>query len=79
MNVLNNSKRAYQHGEYKLLPGCTLNVPAEVAEIWLKTGEIVEYVEPAEAKAIEAENAKLKAELEAIKKADTVKKSTKKK
>ena len=69
MKVQNKSKRAYQHGEFKLLPGSILEVSEEVAAIWLKTGEVVEYVAPAEAKAIEAENAKLKAEIEELKKA----------
>lgn len=55
-------------------------VPEHVAKIWFKTKNIVEYVKPEEAKAqqeklekakaeLETENAKLKAELEALKKA----------
>ena len=48
-------------------------VPDYVAKIWFKTKNVVEYVKPEEAKAaqakLEEENAKLKAELEALKKA----------
>ena len=48
-------------------------VPEYVAKIWFKTKNVVEYVKPEEAKAkqseLEKENAKLRAELEALKKA----------
>ena len=48
-------------------------MPDKIAKLWLKTGEVVEYVKPEEAKAkqakLEEENAKLKAELEVLKKA----------
>lgn len=69
----------YQHGEYKLPVGANLEVPKEVADIWLSTGEVVEYVDPQEAKAkeekakkekvaLEKENADLKAKLAALEK-----------
>lgn len=78
MRVYNKSKRMYEHGEYKLAPGSDIKVPDEVAEIWLATGDIVEYVDPTEAKkaeakatenlkALEDENAKLRAEIEKLK------------
>lgn len=78
MRVYNKSKRMYEHGEYKLAPSSDIKVPDEVAEIWLATGDIVEYVDPAEAKkaeakaaenlkALEDENAKLRAEIEKLK------------
>lgn len=78
MRVYNKSRRMYEHGEYKLPAGADIKVPDEVAKIWLATGDIVEYVDPAEAKKAEAkaaenlksledENAKLKAEIEKLK------------
>lgn len=78
MRVENKSKRMYQHGAYNLPPGANIEVSQEVAEIWLATGDVVEYVDPSEAKAKEAkaaetqkaledENAKLKAEIEKLK------------
>lgn len=78
MRVHNKSKRMYQHGEYNLPAGANIEISKEVAEIWLATGDVVEYVDPSEAKAKEAkaketqkaledENAKLKAEIEKLK------------
>lgn len=82
MRVYNKSSRTYQHSEMdeknklkiiNLLPKTDAEVPDDIAKLWLKTGEVVEYVKPEEAKAkqaeLEEENAKLKAELEALKKA----------
>lgn len=78
MRVYNKSKRMYQHGEYNLPAGRNIEVTEDVAKIWLATGDVVEYVDPAEAKAkeseLEAENAALKAkiaELEKGKNGDT--------
>lgn len=67
-----------------LNPKTDAEIPDDIAEKWLKTGEVIEYVKPEEAKAKEAalaeENAKLKAELEALKKAKPEEiKTTKKK
>ena len=83
MRVYNKSSRIYQHSEMdeknklvviNLKPKTDAEIPDEIAEKWLKTGEVVEYVKPEEAKAKEAalaeENAKLKAEIEALKKAN---------
>lgn len=67
----------YQHGKYQLAAGANMEVSADVAKLWLATGDIVEYVDPKEAKAkeekaaeekakLEAENAKLKAELQKL-------------
>lgn len=78
MRVYNKSRRMYQHGEYNLAPDANLSVPEDVAKILLATGDVVEYVDPAEAKKAEEkaaklqaeladENAKLKAELEKLK------------
>lgn len=84
MRVYNKSSRMYQHTYFdkenkfhaiNLMPKTDAEIPDDIAKAWLKTGEIVEYVKPEEAKAkqaeLEDENAKLKAELEKLKKADT--------
>lgn len=86
MRVYNKSARMYQHSmdgqTYNLKPKTDLEVPEEVAKVWLLTGEVVEYVDPQEARKaqeqaakkqseLEDENAKLKAELEKLKKANT--------
>ena len=82
MRIYNKSSRTYQHTEFdtnnnlvviEIKPKTNAEIPDKIAKIWLKTGDIVEYVEPKEAKAVQAkleeENKKLKAELEALKKA----------
>ena len=82
MRVYNKSSRMYQHSEMdknnklvviNLPPKTDAEIPDNIAELWLKTGEVVEYVKPEEAKAkqaaLEEENTKLKAELEKLKKA----------
>lgn len=82
MRVYNKSSRIYQHTyiddknvfhAINLNPKTDAEIPDNIAKAWLKTGEVVEYVKPEEAKAKEAalkeENEKLKAELEALKKA----------
>lgn len=72
MILKNNTKRKYVHSyldenaKLKMIvlqPNCILEVPQEVADSWLKIPGIIEYVEPKKVKEIEAENAKLKAEL----------------
>lgn len=87
MKLHNKAKHAFQHSIADEIEGVKIieigagevkDIPEDIAEIWLKTGEVVEFVEPKEAKALENENAKLKAELEAIKKA-APKKTVKKK
>lgn len=87
MKVKNNSKRRYVHSymdeamRLKMLilePKAIMDVPDEVAKTWIKGRDVVEYVDPNQARIekekLEAENAKLKAELEAQKKEE---KSTK--
>lgn len=44
--------------------GKTLEVPKEVAALWLKIKGVVEYADPAELKKLQEENARLKAEAE---------------
>lgn len=87
MRVQNTSKRMYQHSTIdkdnklvtlNLYPGADLDVPENVAKMWLETGDIIEYIDPSEAKAKEAkaveviaklekENETLRAELEKLK------------
>lgn len=80
MKVKNNSKHNYVHSYMDknfniqmliLKPGMVLDVPDDVAKGWIKSKEVVEYVDPdlarKEKEKLEAENAKLKAELEAKK------------
>lgn len=88
MKLKNNSKRNYVHSYLDenanltmlvLKPNEVKDVPDDVAKTWLKGRDIVEYVDPNQARIekekLEAENAKLKAELEAQKKEE--KKETK--
>lgn len=87
MKLENISRRTYQHStmnekrEVKILelkPKQVKDIPDEIAKIWLLSGEVREYIAPAEAKekeakaeaekkALEAENEALKKELEALK------------
>lgn len=80
MILQNNTRITFIHNCYKLEPGAILDVPDKIAKIWQKVAGVVEYVDPQKAKkaqeeakakqaALEEENAKLKAELEALKKA----------
>lgn len=78
MKLQNKSKRSYVHSyldeNYKLVllqlkPNEVKDIPNDIAKVWLKSGEVVQFVEPQEVKNLENENAKLKAELEALKKA----------
>lgn len=73
MRVLNKSKRMYVHSvlnERKqpvmliLKPGENLEVPDEIAEQWLRTGEVVKFADPGEVEALKAELEKLKKEKE---------------
>lgn len=81
MTVLqNNTKGMLIHKGIKFASGEVKDIPAEVAEVWLKINGVVEYVDPeknkvkeAQAQAkiekLEAENKELKArvqELEAL-------------
>ena len=71
MLVENKSKRMYVHSvlnEKKqaemltLKPGEHKNIPDEIAEQWLITGEVIKYADPVEVEALKAELAALKAE-----------------
>lgn len=102
IKVKNNSKHLYSHSvketnkdgkvtikDYFLQPQGVLDVPEEVAKIWFKTNDIVEFVEPEEAKAkekkiqkekeaLEKENASLKAKITALEEAKAKEKKEKK-
>lgn len=80
MRLYNKSSRMYQHTYFdkknkfhaiNFMPKTDAEIPDDIAKAWLKTGEIVEYVKPEEAKAkqaeLEEEIAKLKAENEKLK------------
>ena len=82
MRLENKSQRTLQHHYYdkdnklqlvNLLPNHNAEIPDDVAKIWLTIKGVVEYKDPVEAKAekkaLEDENAKLKAEIEKLKKA----------
>lgn len=71
MRVQNISKRKYVHSVLTerrqanmliLNPGENKEIPDEVAEQWLKTGEVIKYADPVEVEQLKAELAALKAE-----------------
>ena len=79
MKVKNTSKHRYCHAKldenYKLQmlilkPNEIKDVPDEIAESWVKGGEVIEYVEPKEVKKLADENEALKKELEKLKQGD---------
>lgn len=76
MKVKNISKHRYCHAKldenYKLQmlilkPNEVKDVPDDIAKSWLKTNEVIEFVEPKEAKKLADENEALKKELEQLK------------
>ena len=92
MKLKNNSKRNYVHSYLDenasltmlvLKPNEVKDIPDDVAKTWLKGRDVVEYVDPNQARIekekLEAENAKLKAELEAKQEKETKSKKTSKK
>ena len=76
MKVQNKSRRTYQHSELnkegKLIiidikPGEIKEISDKIAKVWLKTGDVIEYADPKEQAELQDENAKLKAEIAALK------------
>lgn len=78
VTLINRGKHSLVHQEYNLLPHQTIEVPENIAELWLNIEGIEKYIDPAEAKAkevkaaevtakLEKENEALKAELEKLK------------
>lgn len=55
MRVLNNSTLNISHDKYTIKIGETLDVPNDVADIWLKIDGVTKYVTPED---LEAEKAK---------------------
>lgn len=82
ITLQNNSKATLIHGEYTLFPDGIADVPERVAKIWQKIEEVIEYKDPQEAKAekkaLEDENAKLKAEIAKLKEANKAAKANNK-
>lgn len=76
MRVLNNSKLNLSHGKFYLETGKTLNVPKEVADIWLKIDGVTEFIAPED---IEAEKAKAVAQALKEERAKVAAKKAKKK
>lgn len=78
IKLQNNGRATLVHGKYRLTPQEILEVPEEVAKIWLHIEGVVEYVAPidlkAQKEAYEAEIAQLKAELAKAKEAKVAKK-----
>lgn len=76
MKVKSNAKHNYCHARlndnYKLemlilRPNEIKEVPDEVAKSWIKTGEVIEYIEPKDVKKVESENKALKDEIKKLK------------
>ena len=76
MKVKNISKHRYCHAKldenYKLQmlilkPNEVKDVPDDIAKSWIKTNEVIEFVEPKEARKLADENEALKKELEQLK------------
>lgn len=85
MKVKNISKQRYCHSrldenfKLELLtvePNEIKEVPDIVAENWLKSGGVIQYIEPVEVKQLENENEALKKELETLKAVKTTAKKT---
>lgn len=77
MKIENKSGHALSHivvddknkkTTYFCKKGEVLEVPADIAKLWLKIAGVKEYVDPAELKKIQEENAQLKAEIKKSKK-----------
>lgn len=71
ITLQNNSKATLIHGDVRLKPNEIKDVPEKIAKIFMLNNGVIEYKDPQEAKAekeaLEAENAKLRAEIEALK------------
>ena len=76
MKVENKSIRTYQHsyfddkGSLQIIncrPKEIIDVDKSIAQVWIATGDIVEYADPKEQANLIDENEKLKAEIAALK------------
>lgn len=73
VKIKNVSTRTYMHLDIICKPNQVMNIPQDVADIWLKGGEIVKYAEPEDTEKLKAENEALKAKLAKAEKADKAK------
>lgn len=71
IKLQNNTRTTFVHGNYRLEANGIVDVPNDVAKIWMQHQGVIEYVAPADAKAekakYEAEIEKLKQEIEELK------------
>lgn len=71
ITLQNNSKATLIHNDVRLYPNEIKDIPDKVAKIFMLNKGVIEYKDPQEAKAekeaLEAENAKLRAEIEKLK------------
>lgn len=71
ITLQNNSKATLIHNDVRLYPNEIKAIPDKVAKIFMLNKGVIEYKDPQEAKAekeaLEAENAKLRAEIEKLK------------
>ena len=51
IKLQNNTRTTFVHDKYKLEPKGVLDVPKEVAKVWMLNKDVIEYVAPADAKA----------------------------
>lgn len=74
MKLMNNSENTLIHGMpneknfYKLEVGKILNVPDEVAELWLKYKGVIKYAEPKDVEKVSEEKAELEAKVKELEK-----------
>mgnify|MGYP007135718657 FL=1 len=73
VKIKNVSTRTYMHLDIICKPNQVMNIPQDVADIWLKGGEIVKYAEPEDTEKLKAENEALKAKLAEQAKAEKAK------
>ena len=74
MKIINNSENAICHGLpsqsgkgfYKVEVGKILDVPEDIAKLWLKIKGVEEYAAPDDVKKAEEENIELKAKIKEL-------------
>ena len=87
MKIINKSENAICHGIpsqtnkdfYRVEVGKVIDVPAHIAELWLKIKGVEEYAAPADVKKAEDENAELKAKVKELEEKLNKKETTAKK
>lgn len=81
MKIINNSENAICHGlpsekMYRVEPGKVLDVPKNVAELWLKIKGVEEYAAPEEVKKAEEKVKELEAKVKELEKKQAPAKKT---